>query len=107
MSRANDRPLTRLPMLPQTVSRQTVRRAMTLPRMFRGRCPQPFSQILYFGLPDADGLIRMTVTDTGVQEKVRKAVDQSIEVIRRRIDATDIPCPQSLFGDRSRTDVFK
>ena len=37
---------------------------------------------------DAEGLIRMTVTDAGIQDKVRKAVDQSIEVIRRRIDAT-------------------
>jgi SecD/SecF fusion protein len=35
----------------------------------------------------ADGLVRVTVTDTGITDKVRKAVDQSIEVIRRRVDA--------------------
>jgi preprotein translocase subunit SecD len=36
---------------------------------------------------DGDGLVRVSVTDTGLTEKVRRAVDQSIEVIRRRIDA--------------------
>ncbi|MGA8170730.1 MAG: protein translocase subunit SecD [Methylocystis sp.] len=36
---------------------------------------------------DGDGLVRVNVTDTGLTEKVRRAVDQSIEVIRRRIDA--------------------
>ncbi|WP_036280197.1 protein translocase subunit SecD [Methylocystis sp. ATCC 49242] len=35
----------------------------------------------------ADGLIRITVTDVGVTDKLRRAVDQSIEVIRRRVDA--------------------
>jgi protein-export membrane protein SecD len=34
-----------------------------------------------------DGLIRVTVTDAGITDKVRHAVDQSIEVIRRRVDA--------------------
>lgn len=34
-----------------------------------------------------DGLIRVTVTDVGVTDKMRRAVDQSIEVIRRRVDA--------------------
>ena len=34
-----------------------------------------------------DGLIRVTVTDVGVTDKMRHAVDQSIEVIRRRVDA--------------------
>ncbi|MFM9152895.1 MAG: protein translocase subunit SecD, partial [Methylocystis sp.] len=34
-----------------------------------------------------DGLIRLTVTDAGLVEKTRRAVDQSIEVIRRRVDA--------------------
>lgn len=34
-----------------------------------------------------DGLVQIVVTDAGVTEKVRKAVDQSIEVIRRRVDA--------------------
>ncbi|MCB8822109.1 protein translocase subunit SecD [Microvirga rosea] len=35
-----------------------------------------------------DGLITLTYTDAGINEKVRRAVDQSIEVIRRRIDVT-------------------
>ncbi|PWB84457.1 MAG: protein translocase subunit SecD [Methylocystaceae bacterium] len=34
-----------------------------------------------------DGLIQIIVTDAGVTDKVRHAVDQSIEVIRRRVDA--------------------
>jgi len=34
-----------------------------------------------------DGLITLTVTDEGITEKVRKAIDQAIEVLRRRIDA--------------------
>ncbi len=34
-----------------------------------------------------DGLIRLAVTDAGITDKVRRAVDQSIEVIRRRVDA--------------------
>ncbi len=35
-----------------------------------------------------DGLITLTYTDAGVNEKVRRAVDQAIEVVRRRIDVT-------------------
>jgi SecD/SecF fusion protein len=34
-----------------------------------------------------DGLIRITVTDVGVTDRMRRAVEQSIEVIRRRVDA--------------------
>ncbi len=34
-----------------------------------------------------DGLIRVSVTDVGVTDRLRRAVDQSIEVIRRRVDA--------------------
>jgi len=34
-----------------------------------------------------DGLVQIVVTDAGVTDKVRHAVDQSIEVIRRRVDA--------------------
>ncbi len=36
---------------------------------------------------DADGLITLGITETGVTEKIRKAIDQAIEVLRRRIDA--------------------
>jgi SecD/SecF fusion protein len=34
-----------------------------------------------------NGLIQFTVTDAGVDSKVRRAVEQSIEVLRRRVDA--------------------
>jgi SecD/SecF fusion protein len=34
-----------------------------------------------------DGLITLAFTDAGVTEKVRRAVDQAIEVLRRRVDA--------------------
>jgi len=34
-----------------------------------------------------NGLIRLTVTDAGIADRVKRAVDQSIEVIRRRVDA--------------------
>ena len=49
-----------------------------------------------------DGLIRVSVTDVGLNEKVRRAVDQSIEVIRRRIDAlgTREPSIQRQGDDR-------
>ena len=35
-----------------------------------------------------DGLIRLTLTDAGVNERTRRAVSQGIEVIRRRLDST-------------------
>ncbi len=49
-----------------------------------------------------DGLIRVTVTDAGLTDKVRHAVDQSIEVIRRRVDAlgTREPSIQRQGDDR-------
>jgi SecD/SecF fusion protein len=34
-----------------------------------------------------DGLITLTYSEAGVNEKVRRAVDQAIEVLRRRVDA--------------------
>ena len=36
---------------------------------------------------DQDGLVTLSITDAGVTEKIRKAIDQAIEVLRRRIDA--------------------
>ncbi len=49
-----------------------------------------------------EGLIRITVTDTGLRDKARKAVEQSIEVIRRRVDAlgTREPSIQRQGDDR-------
>jgi len=34
-----------------------------------------------------DGLIQLTVTEAGVNERVRKSIDQAIEVLRKRVDA--------------------
>ncbi|WP_363349318.1 protein translocase subunit SecD [Methylocystis echinoides] len=49
-----------------------------------------------------EGLIRITVTDAGIRDKSRKAVEQSIEVIRRRVDAlgTREPSIQRQGDDR-------
>ena len=50
----------------------------------------------------AEGVIRVTVTDVGLTDKSRKAVEQSIEVIRRRVDAlgTREPSIQRQGDDR-------
>jgi SecD/SecF fusion protein len=34
-----------------------------------------------------DGLMQVSVTESGINDKIRRAVDQSIEVLRRRVDA--------------------
>jgi len=49
-----------------------------------------------------DGLITLTYTEAGINEKVRRAVDQSIEVIRKRIDfgGTTEPSIQRQGADR-------
>ncbi|WP_112664228.1 protein translocase subunit SecD [Microvirga flavescens] len=49
-----------------------------------------------------DGLINLTYTDAGMNEKVRRAVDQAIEVLRRRVDAlgTTEPNIQRQGADR-------
>lgn len=50
----------------------------------------------------SDGLVQAAITDVGVTDKVRRAVDQSIEVLRRRIDAlgTTEPNIQRQGNDR-------
>ena len=54
-----------------------------------------------------DGSIQINVTDAGVSDKIRRAVDQSIEVIRRRIDAlgTTEPTIQREGNDRVLVEV--
>ena len=49
-----------------------------------------------------DGLVQATVTEAGVADKVRRAVDQTIEVLRRRVDAlgTTEPNIQRQGADR-------
>ncbi|MFY8152960.1 MAG: protein translocase subunit SecD, partial [Hyphomicrobiales bacterium] len=34
-----------------------------------------------------DGLIQLAVTEAGANERVRRAVEQAMEVLRRRVDA--------------------
>lgn len=49
-----------------------------------------------------DGLIQLVYSEPGVQERVRRAVDQAIEVLRRRVDAlgTTEPNIQRQGADR-------
>jgi preprotein translocase subunit SecD len=49
-----------------------------------------------------DGLVQVTLSDAGIADKVRRAVDQSIEVLRRRVDAlgTTEPNIQRQGADR-------
>ncbi|MGH6845458.1 MAG: protein translocase subunit SecD, partial [Methylocella sp.] len=53
------------------------------------------------------GLIQFTVTEAGVKGKVRRAVEQSIEVLRRRVDAlgTTEPNIQRQGADRILVEV--
>lgn len=54
-----------------------------------------------------DGLIQFTVTEAGIDSKVRRAVEQSIEVLRRRVDAlgTTEPNIQRQGADRILVEV--
>lgn len=56
---------------------------------------------------DGSGTIQIAVTDAGVTDKIRRAVDQSIEVIRRRVDAlgTTEPSIQREGNDRILVEV--
>ncbi|ACK51772.1 protein-export membrane protein SecD [Methylocella silvestris BL2] len=55
----------------------------------------------------ADGLIQFTVTEAGIKAKMRRAVEQSIEVLRRRVDAlgTTEPNIQRQGDDRVLVEV--
>ncbi len=56
---------------------------------------------------NGSGTIQVTVTDAGVTQRIRKAVDQSIEVIRRRVDelGTTEPSIQREGNDRISVEV--
>ena len=56
---------------------------------------------------DNSGTIQIGVTDAGVTDKIRRAVEQSIEVIRRRVDAlgTTEPSIQREGNDRILVEV--
>jgi SecD/SecF fusion protein len=55
----------------------------------------------------ADGLVQLTLTDAGLRDRVRRAVEQSIEVLRRRVDAlgTTEPNIQREGSDRILVEV--
>ena len=61
----------------------------------------------YDVVDDNSGTIVVTVTDAGVTDKIRRAVEQSIEVIRRRVDAlgTTEPSIQREGSDRILVEV--
>jgi preprotein translocase subunit SecD len=54
-----------------------------------------------------NGLVQVNVTEAGVNTKIRRAVDQSIEVLRRRVDAlgTTEPTIQREGADRILVEV--
>jgi len=54
-----------------------------------------------------NGLVRISVTEAGINDKIRRAVDQSIEVLRRRVDAlgTTEPNIQRQGNDRILVEV--
>ena len=56
---------------------------------------------------NSDGLVQFTLTDAGLRAKVRRAVEQSIEVLRRRVDAlgTTEPNIQREGDDRVLVEV--
>jgi len=45
------------------------------------------------GLRGENGIIRMELTELAVKERIKSAVDQSIEIVRRRIDETGVREP--------------
>ena len=58
-------------------------------------------------VPGSDGLVQLNVTEGGVTDKVRRAITQSIEVLRRRIDETGTKEPniQQQGNDRILIEV--
>ncbi len=56
---------------------------------------------------NSDGLVQFTLTEAGLKAKVRRAVEQSIEVLRRRVDAlgTTEPNIQREGDDRVLVEV--
>jgi SecD/SecF fusion protein len=81
-------------------------RAKAMPK-FRQLAQPSASSLGGFGaapvdIEDNDGQVRLTLTDAGVNDKIRRAVDQTIEVLRRRVDAlgTTEPNIQRQGNDR-------
>ncbi len=86
-------------------------RATVLPKLRSLAAPLGASltgAVSTFTLAEAeDGLIVLTLTDAGITDRVRRAVDQSIEVLRRRVDAlgTTEPNIQRVGNDRILVEV--
>jgi preprotein translocase subunit SecD len=88
-------------------------RARALPKLRQLALPSGVSALgitsnpLFDVVETSDGLIQITVTEQGVSDKIRRAVDQTIEVLRRRIDAlgTTEPNIQRQGNDRVLVEV--
>lgn len=86
-------------------------RARALPKL--RALTQPLGNILTGGASTytltegADGQIAMALTEAGLNDRIRRAIDQSIEVLRRRIDAlgTKEPSIQRQGVDRIVVEV--
>jgi preprotein translocase subunit SecD len=85
-------------------------RAKVIPKL-RGLAQPVGSQ--FAGAPslmvsdNPDGLVQLTLSEAGINDKIRRAVDQSIEVLRRRVDAlgTTEPNIQREGADRVLVEV--
>jgi preprotein translocase subunit SecD len=88
-------------------------RARLMPKLQQMARPTGVSVLGAVGNPlydiseSPDGLIQVTATDSNIGDTVRRAVDQSIEVLRRRVDAlgTTEPNIQREGADRVLVEV--
>jgi preprotein translocase subunit SecD len=88
-------------------------RARILPKLQQMEPPVGSGVLGAGGVPSievkdsGDGAIQMLVTDAAVNDKIRRAVEQSIEVLRRRVDAlgTTEPNIQRQGNDRILVEV--
>jgi preprotein translocase subunit SecD len=88
-------------------------RARALVKLRQQAMPTGISALGVVGSPaydlneSADGTVRLTVTDQALNDRVRRAVDQTIEVLRRRVDAlgTTEPNIQRQGTDRVLVEV--
>jgi SecD/SecF fusion protein len=88
-------------------------RARAMPKLRQLAQPAGMSSLgltsnpLFDVVETSEGLIQITVTEQGVADKIRRAVDQTIEVLRRRVDAlgTTEPNIQRQGNDRVLVEV--
>jgi len=88
-------------------------RDRVLPKLRQALAPALGNSILGGGTPTYDvndagnGIVQVTLTQAGINDRIRRAVDQSIEVLRRRVDAlgTTEPNIQREGNDRILVEV--